>query len=271
MKRFVERVLNHACALRPEKRENKIIYFHSVMAGVPRSHSPGQFESYLKYLMDLGYGGVSVSQLITGSHPSSQNVVAITFDDGYHDNLTVAAPLMLKYGFCGTIYMVTNMIGAGERKCSNQGHRLYPDRKMLSAADLRELDALGFEIGSHTCTHPLLSQVYKRSPEAAKWEVESSKHCLEDILGKEVSAFAYPNGQKGAFSRQTVELVENAGYTSGVTTLWGSYDEHSSPFVLERCEISIRDDIKGFGQKINGQQDYRSALHKIFDGSKNWR
>ena len=271
MKRFAERLLNHAFSYRATTFADRIVYFHSVMNDTLRSHTLAQFESYLECLVELGYKGVSVKELIERGSPTGGRRVGITFDDGYSDNLQFAAPLLLKYGFTATIYMVTEMIEEGTRKLSNDGHRLYPDRRMLNTADLRELDALGFEIGSHTCTHALMSHVCNRDPDAAMTELASSKRRLEDILGKTVAALAYPNGQKGAFNRQTVGLVKEAGYTSGATTLWGTYQATDSPLVLNRCEVSTRDDVRAFAQKINGQQDYRFVLQRIVDGSRHWR
>jgi len=90
----------------------------------------------------------------------------------------------------------------------------------LSASDLRELAKAGFEIGAHTVTHPVLTDI---DGDAVTREVEQSKQTLEAVLGREVTSFAYP---KGRHNRDVVKRVRQAGYrcARGLRMLSLSYD-----------------------------------------------
>ncbi len=119
-------------------------------------------------------------------------VATTSWDDGHPFDLRVAE-LLAKYGLTGTFYVpITN------------------DRPVVKAAEIRRLQHLGMEIGSHGVTHsPLVGLP------AARHELVESKARLEELLGTEVSSFCYP---KGKFDRSLLPLVKEAGYRLARTT-----------------------------------------------------
>lgn len=100
---------------------------------------------------------------------------------------------------------------------------LMPDEKEvdmirpLSWDEIREMSAWGIEIGSHTVTHPILSRV---SDEKLRFELYESKKKIEDEIGKEVLAVAYPVGKRDAQNEKVFNEAEKSGYFFGIT-----YDE----------------------------------------------
>jgi peptidoglycan-N-acetylglucosamine deacetylase len=122
--------------------------------------------------------------------------VTTSWDDGHPLDMRLAETLALS-GVTGTIYVPLS----------------YPPMPRLSDEQLRELARAGFEIGSHTMSHPRLDQV---SEERCRQELADSKHALEDILGAPVSALCYPCGK---FNARAKRLVRETGYEVGRTTV----------------------------------------------------
>ncbi|GAB6155311.1 polysaccharide deacetylase family protein [Desulfosporosinus burensis] len=186
-----------------------ILYYHSVMLEVGNEvrMPPDQFEAQMAYLRDNGYQSITLGQLYQayyqgGSLPPKPFV--ITFDDGYVDNYTTAFPIMKKYGFTATVFMVSSYIdGEG----------------FLSWAQLKELAANGWEVEGHTTTHPYLTKVDGAS---LLQELKSSKDLLEKGIGKTVNFFAYPYGD---FNSAVLKAVQDTGYLMSFTTQrgWASF------------------------------------------------
>jgi peptidoglycan-N-acetylglucosamine deacetylase len=126
------------------------------------------------------------------SAKSSKKMVVVTtsWDDGDHADLKVAELLSVRK-LPGTFYVTSGGVG----KSSN-----------MSATDLHGLSNAGFEIGGHTVTHPLLTDL---DPDSLRHEVADCKGAIEAILGREVGSFAYP---KGRFNAEVVTQVKKAGF-----------------------------------------------------------
>ncbi|RXH54596.1 polysaccharide deacetylase family protein [Granulicella sibirica] len=86
----------------------------------------------------------------------------------------------------------------------------HPPRRFLSWDEAREMKAAGMEIGSHTRSHRLLSQL---TPQEQFQELSESKVEMERELGGRVGSFAYPVGTRDAFTPVTEELARSAGYS----------------------------------------------------------
>lgn len=124
----------------------------------------------------------------------------ITFDDGYEDAATAALPILERYGFPATFYIVTEFVG-------RPGY--------LSWEQVALLHASGMEIGSHSLTHPDLAAL---DLDAAEAQIVQSKAILEQQLGIPIRSFCYPIG---SYSPEVADLVRAAGYTNAVTTHQG--------------------------------------------------
>ena len=102
----------------------------------------------------------------------------------------------------------------------------------ISAADVRAIHSKGFGIGSHTVSHPILTQC---SEAMALQEMVQSREQLEAIVGGKVTAFAYPNGvPQRDFDPTHIEMVKRAGYTCALTTHFGAANDATSVFQIPR-------------------------------------
>ncbi len=191
--------------------------------------TPEQFERQMWTLRRVGRRGVSVSDGLAALHSNdSQGAVIITFDDGYVDNLEYAAPILKKYGFTATCYVVAQRMGAHNVWDSDY---LGVKKPTMDVTQLKSWLDSGMEIGSHTCTHPRLDQL---DATAAMQEIEHSRTVLTSLLGVPVEHFCYPYGR---FTDITAEMVKRAGYRSAVATQRGIARADDDVYRLPRASV----------------------------------
>jgi len=119
----------------------------------------------------------------------------------------------------------------------------------------REMAAAGIEIGSHTITHPILTQL---DPVRLEYEVRQSRSRLEHVLDREVGLCCYPNGDYNARVRSA---VERAGYRVAVTTEGGLNDRRSDPLALRR--IHTERELTHFVQSTSGFEQFKSGFRTV--------
>lgn len=220
-----------------------ILMYHSIQTTAhPRwrySVALSRFRAQLDFLRDAGYRTVTVSELVQNPAGCSGRVVAITFDDGYVDNLDACA-LLAERDMRATWYVATAWIGQVP-PWSEPGQ---PRDRLLSEAELRQISQSGMEIGSHTETHPSLPDL---DDEAVTRELRASKTTLETILQRPVFAFAYPYGR---WEPRMHPLLASAGYTSACTTRSGWAFRDANAFQLRRLTVFNSDSNSHFARKL---------------------
>lgn len=181
------------------------------------SVSPQMLQRQLAHLLANGWHNVLLDEVIATSTESSRDrSFAITFDDGYQDNYFHAVPVLEGLGLRATVFLIAGQIDSPRpfpwlRITPSDSYD--PEDLHMTTNQIRELlDRGTIAFGSHTMTHPLLSELDR---EVARGEIESSKHVLEDRFGIGVKTFCYPAGN---FNAETVELVQQAGYLAAVVT-----------------------------------------------------
>jgi peptidoglycan/xylan/chitin deacetylase (PgdA/CDA1 family) len=216
------------------------------------SISPEEFEWQIRYLAENGHRSITLAQFhawLCGDAPIDDKSILITFDDGYEDNLSWAAPILKRHGFSATVFVVTDFLGSDTR--SVWPHADPPAQgRFLSPEQLCHWRDLGFEIGSHTLDHPLLTRL---SPGDLFEQLSRSRHKLEALLGASVFALAYPGGD---FNRDVEDAAAAAGYLLGFTTIPGRNPRGSRPFALRRTEVSASDSRFVFRMKMAGHLDW---------------
>jgi peptidoglycan/xylan/chitin deacetylase (PgdA/CDA1 family) len=103
--------------------------------------------------------------------------------------------------------------------------------RMLRWKQVDEMHAHEVEFGAHTVNHPILTSI---SEEAADREIRESKRCIEDRLQVPVKHFAYPNGLARDFNETTKRLLKQAGFSTGVSMLFGTNNATTDRYELRR-------------------------------------
>lgn len=155
-----------------------------------------------------------VFRLVRQGAPLPPRTVAITFDDCYRDNLD-AARVMHGLGLPATFFIPTGVVGTDH---VFPWDRERPRMANLTWEELREMVAMGFELGSHTVNHVNLGKV---SADQAYHELADSKAELESRLGAPVRWFAYPFGGIEDLRADYVPLIQQAGYEGALSAYGG--------------------------------------------------
>jgi peptidoglycan/xylan/chitin deacetylase (PgdA/CDA1 family) len=149
-----------------------------------------------------------------------RGLVGLTFDDGYRDFLTEAMPVLDRFGFTATVFVLTGRFGG-----SNDWDRPGPEKALLTDSEVRHIAASGIEIASHGVNHVALGSGTDSAVLAT--EVHHSKAALENLLGQRVRGFCYPYG---SVDTRVVGAVRDAGYDYGCA-IWRSTEigRHAIP------------------------------------------
>jgi peptidoglycan/xylan/chitin deacetylase (PgdA/CDA1 family) len=193
----------------PHAVEIPILVYHHVVPGhqSPVLYvTPEAFEQQLKYLQSSGYRSVSFADLadcLEYGMPLPERPVIISFDDGWENQFQNAFPLLQKYGFSATFFVVTSYLD---------------HQNFMTVEQLKAMLAAGMVIGGHSRSHPALPSI--GNPQRLKDEIAGSKSWLEQQLGVAVDTFAYPYG---AYTQATVAAVKAAGYRTARTVDSGTH------------------------------------------------
>ncbi len=208
---------------------------------------PATFDAQMESLYEQGYTICSLgeaSSLIGSTTLPSGKRVAITFDDGYQDVYRAAFPTLQRLGFTATVFLPTAYIGDSTLK--------FKGRNCLTWSEVRELQKYGIAFGSHTVSHPQLREL---SENLIQQEVVQSKNTIEDKTSVVVDSFAYPYAfpqWDTAFRTMLRELLQSAGYASGVCTIVGRAGAHCDPLFLPRLPMNGADDPELLRAKLKG-------------------
>lgn len=230
----------------------RILMYHSVGGRVINdvknifSIDPKQFEDQIAYLASLE--DLHIVDLSTRYLENDKNYLTVTFDDGYKDNLYIAAPILEKYQIPFTVF-----VSSGFVKSNSQG--------FLNENELKELSKFpNATIGGHSVTHPSLVDCNDKDLEN---ELNDCKNYIQDIIGKTIDSFAYPFGR---VNQRVRDAVEKAGFKVAATSYMNTNFSNQDNLMLSRTSILGIDSNRIFRQKISGNwdwyrfiQDYRKS------------
>jgi peptidoglycan/xylan/chitin deacetylase (PgdA/CDA1 family) len=198
----------------PRAVDLPILVYHHVVPGVVSGSSvmrslfvtPDAFDQQLKYLKDNRYQSVSFDDLadcVEYGVPLPDRPVILSFDDGWENQFAYGFPLLQKYGFTATFFVVT-------------GYLDY--QNFMTTEQLKTMIAAGMTIGGHSRSHPALPTI--GSSQRLQDEIAGSKSWLEERLGVPVTTFAYPYG---SYTPAVVALIKAAGYRTARTVDDGTH------------------------------------------------
>jgi len=193
-----------------------------------------QFRHQMELLKREQWQGVSVSDAVRFREGKT---VAITFDDGSETDLLCAAPLLRQLGFGATFYITSAWLG-------QPGH--------LSQAQLRELCALGFEIGCHSMTHAYLPDLDQNGLQR---EIAEAKSRLEQVIGAPVEHFSCPGGR---FDQRVAEVARQAGYRTVATSRIQANSPSTDRFTLGRVAVLRSTSLSEFRRICMGHGLWKS-------------
>lgn len=225
---------------RPSREENYLA--KSILAGVPRSwkgaggrvvvlgyHSihpthdfasatPVRFDEQIRWLKDH-CEIIRLDEIFARSQDSgrarSAPAVAITFDDGYEDNYVHALPILIRHEVPASFFVTTGFVDQDPRAMDQMRRLRRMDVSGVSWKQVSGIHEAGMQVGSHTVTHPNLAEL---DDPAVQRELNDSKRALEDHLGEEVAALAYPFGvPRRHVTESTIRLAGRAGYGMALT------------------------------------------------------
>jgi peptidoglycan/xylan/chitin deacetylase (PgdA/CDA1 family) len=214
-----------------------ILMYHVIAdppAGAPYPQlfvSETEFAAQMRWLAHHGYHAVTQRAVWDHWHrgrPLPARPFVISFDDGYREVADSAQPIMQAHGWPGVLNLtVKNLRVSG-------GLSQWRVRKLIDA---------GWELASHTLTHPDLPSL---SGTALTAEVSGSRKVLRSRFGVPVDFFCYPAGR---YDSRVIDAVRRAGYLGATTTLEGLARPNEA-YELERIRVSRGQGAHGLAQAL---------------------
>lgn len=238
-----------------------ILMYHQVgRFNNPRKHRAvycdvGRFERQMAWLHWRGYNVISLAQAYAGLYeglPIPEKAVVLTFDDGCDNFREYAWPILKKYRYPVSMFLVAGMLGGTTQWMDD----VPEEAPLMDIATIRELFKEGVSFGAHSVNHVRLSEC---PPQVAREEIFGSKARLEDVLGESIPDFCYPYGY---YNQQVADMVEEAGYKTGLTCIRAAANYARSPFELPRKAISYGDTLPGYLWKIHMKNVPKNPLSK---------
>jgi len=206
------------------------------------------FRDQIDYLQ-AHYKIISLSEFINARRKNLKlpaNAAVLTFDDGVRNFRTVVAPLLLERSIPATSFIVTGENYTRETSASNGTWDPEDDENCLTWSDVRQLEELGFEFGSHTCTHLSLPDI---AAAEVRSELEGSLNALKSNLRRSIFPLCYPHGRT---TESISRLSQEIGYSCGLTSVLGQNGVDSDLFALKRTVIASDDDLPTFAARVSG-------------------
>ena len=192
-----------------------VLCYHALSEDWPAalSTTPERFREQIELLLARGYRAATFEQ---AAEAGDRRTFAVTFDDAYRSVTALARPIMDELGVPGTVFVPTDWAGRSEPMRWDGVYQWLdgPHKDEMLCMDwgqLRELAEAGWEIGSHTCSHPYLTAI-KDDRLAA--ELRDSRLAVERELGRPCPSIAYPYGD---VDERVIEAAGAAGYTYGAS------------------------------------------------------
>lgn len=214
-----------------DKEVPAVLMYHSITprndGAAPFTVSTEIFDRQMRWVHQRGFKGVSMRELFEASqHALEQRLIGLTFDDGFADFAEFALPILKRYGFTATVFVV-----AGEMGCDNDWAP-EPRKPLMTAAQVHEVAAGGIEIGSHSLHHVRLTSLTATD---LREQLVTSRRILQDISEQDVRGLSYPHGNH---DEHVVTAAQAAGFDYCCAV---GYSDFTGRYALPRIYIDDTD------------------------------
>jgi len=199
------------------------------------SVSPASFEQQLRYLREQGYESITLNDLalyLTVGQELPAKPIILTFDDGYRDAYVHAFPLLQRYGYSGTFFLISAPIDNGD-----------PD--YLSWDQVQVMHRGGMKFEPHSYDHPDLRN---RGFKFVVFQVLAPKEAIEARTGETCRFFAYPSGRYDQF---VIDVLRSAHFWGAVLVEQGATHTTDDLFTLRRVRVHGGEDLDTFARILN--------------------
>jgi peptidoglycan/xylan/chitin deacetylase (PgdA/CDA1 family) len=191
-----------------------VLCYHAVSDDWPAGFavSADQLGRQVGSLLERGYVGATFADAVAA--PPAPRTLAVTFDDAYRSVYDNARPVLGALGVPASVFVPTSLVGS-ERPMAWPGTDQWlgspyaTELTPMSWDELGELGELGWELGSHSRTHPRLPTL---AADALREELEGSRSDLEERTGTRCASIAYPYGD---YDEAVVAASRSAGFSAG--------------------------------------------------------
>lgn len=206
--------------------------------------SPQKFERQVRWLARRGYVGIRAAEWLEWCRegkPLPDKPVLLTFDDAYADVAENALPVLKRYGFSGTVFVVTECLD-GTNTWDRGTWRT--DLQIMTAGQVRHWASQGIEFGGHTRTHANLRNLDEARLEE---EVEGGARDLACILEARAVCFAYPYGE----CNEAVQQCAQQAFAMAFTCDEGLNDLTTPLHRLRRTMVDSHDSLIDFWPRVH--------------------
>ena len=207
-----------------------------------------QFESQVRYLSQQNYQTISLERYITGDYKSSrqQPLIIITFDDADESVYHHAFPILKAHGFTATLFVITDFVGKNNSWDANLGGRCS---RHLEWKQIKALVKEGWEIGSHTATHPDLVRL---PSDQAETELRQSKEFISRQIDQPVRFLSYPFNR---FEQRIISLAKQTGYAGCCAlSVPENLRKQHGDLAIPRQGVYLIDTLYGFQRKLSNSR-----------------
>ena len=197
-----------------------ILLYHSISNDKsPLSLDINEFEKQIIYLKERNYITTNFDQI----NNLEKKRIIITFDDGYKDLNSHVLPILKKYDFTATCFVVSGLLG--KKNTWDEGKKNFISKNLMNINDIREWIKNGMFIGSHSHNHLNLTSL---NIDEITNELIYSKKFLEDEIGVSINNFSYPYGKVN----DTVYKITKKIFDKATTTNRGRFNSINHDFHL---------------------------------------
>jgi peptidoglycan/xylan/chitin deacetylase (PgdA/CDA1 family) len=241
-----------SAALRGRARSCVFLGYHSVTEDGPPylSLRPETFERQLDLLVGGGFRSgtrTTLERIAAGERPAGRHAF-LTFDDGFADTVTTALPLMSERALRGMVFVLPGHLDSGAPldwpEVAGEAARRPSLMRSMNWPMLETLVEAGWEVGSHTVSHPRLTDL---PDEQLAQELLDSRRAVEARLGR-CAMLAYPFG---AWDDRVARAAAAAGYSFAFTLPFGG-QATATRMSIPRVTIDDRDTPWRFRAKLSG-------------------